>query len=31
MELTQGQQKGLEIACNRYKEKKPYTVIAGYA
>lgn len=31
MELTKGQQDGLEIACRRYKEKAPYTVIAGYA
>lgn len=31
MELTKGQQDGLEIACSRYKEKAPYTVIAGYA
>lgn len=31
MELTKGQQKGLEIACRRYREHKPYTVIAGYA
>lgn len=31
MELTDGQKKGLEIACQRYKDNKPYTVIAGYA
>lgn len=31
MELTDGQKKGLEVACQRYKEHKPYTVIAGYA
>lgn len=31
MELTKGQQKGLEKACRRYKEHKKYTVIAGYA
>ena len=31
MELTKGQQDGLEIACRRYKEKAQYTVIAGYA
>ena len=31
MELTKGQQDGLEIACRRYKENVPYTVIAGYA
>lgn len=30
MELTDGQKKGLEIACQRYKENKPYTVIAGF-
>lgn len=31
MELTKGQQDGLDIACRRYKENAPYTVIAGYA
>ena len=31
MELTDGQKKGLEIACQRYKDNKPYTVIAGFA
>ena len=31
MELTKGQQDGLEIACRRYKENAQYTVIAGYA
>lgn len=30
MELTDGQKKGLEIACQRYKDNKPYTVIAGF-
>lgn len=31
MELTDGQKKGLEIACQRYRNNDPYTVIAGYA
>ena len=31
MELTKGQEEGLKIAVDRYKEKKPYTCIAGYA
>lgn len=31
MELTNGQQKGLEIACEMFKKGYPYTVIAGYA
>lgn len=31
MVLTAGQEKGLKIAVERYKNKKPYTVIAGYA
>ncbi len=31
MILTEKQQKGLEIAVRRFKEKKPWTCIAGYA
>ena len=31
MVLTNGQEKGLKIAVERYKNKKPYTCIAGYA
>lgn len=31
MELTNGQQNGLKIACERFRRKEPYTVIAGYA
>ena len=31
MTLTNGQEKGLKIAVARYKNKEPYTVIAGYA
>ena len=31
MELTKGQEQGLEIAVTRYKENMPYTCIAGYA
>ena len=31
MELTEGQKKGLEIACERYKKHESYTVICGYA
>jgi exodeoxyribonuclease-5 len=29
--LTKGQEKGLKIAVERYKNKEPYTIIAGYA
>ena len=31
MVLTNGQEKGLKIAVERYKNSEPYTVIAGYA
>ena len=31
MELTEKQAEGLEIAVNRYHERRPYTCIAGYA
>lgn len=31
MILTNGQEKGLKIAVERYKNKEPYTCIAGYA
>ena len=31
MILTDGQEKGLKIAVERYRSGKPYTVIAGYA
>ena len=31
MILTAGQEKGLRIAVERFKNKEPYTVIAGYA
>lgn len=31
MILTTGQEKGLKIAVERYRNKEPYTVIAGYA
>lgn len=31
MVLTSGQEKGLKIAVERYKQREPYTVIAGYA
>lgn len=31
MILTKGQEQGLKIAVERYKNKKPYTVIAGFA
>lgn len=31
MILTTGQEKGLKIAVERYKNKEPYTVIAGFA
>lgn len=30
-ELTEKQQQGLEICLKRYKNKEPYTIIAGYA
>lgn len=29
--LTKKQQEGLDICLKRYKQKKPYTIIAGYA
>ena len=29
--LTAKQQEGLEICVKRYKDKRPYTIIAGYA
>lgn len=29
--LTEKQQEGLDICLKRYKQKKPYTIIAGYA
>lgn len=29
--LTEKQQEGLEICLKRYKDKRPYTIIAGYA
>ena len=29
--LTEKQKEGLEICIKRYKENKPYTIIAGYA
>lgn len=29
--LTKGQEAGLKIAVKRYKDREPYTVIAGYA
>lgn len=29
--LTKKQEEGLKIAVARYKERKPYTCIAGYA
>ena len=29
--LTEKQQEGLDICLKRYKDKKPYTIIAGYA
>ena len=29
--LTDNQQRGLDTAVSRYKQKKPYTCIAGYA
>ena len=31
MTLTNGQEKGLKIAVERYRSREPYTVIAGYA
>ena len=31
MILTAGQENGLKIAVERYKNKEPYTVISGYA
>lgn len=31
MELTKGQEQGLQIAVDRFRKNKPYTVIAGYA
>lgn len=31
MELTHKQEEGLKIAIDRYRQKEPYTVIAGYA
>lgn len=31
MQLTKGQENGLKIAVERFKNKEPYTVIAGYA
>lgn len=31
MELTDKQQKGLEIAVKRFLDKEKYTVISGYA
>lgn len=31
MELTTKQKEGLKIAVARYKERKAYTCIAGYA
>ena len=31
MVLTSKQEEGLKIAVQRYKDKEPYTVIAGYA
>lgn len=31
MELTKGQEAALKIAVERYKNKEPYTVIAGFA
>lgn len=31
MVLTNGQEKGLKIAVERYRNKEPYTCIAGYA
>lgn len=31
MVLTNGQEKGLKVAVQRFKDKEPYTVIAGYS
>lgn len=31
MNLTKKQEEGLKIAVARYKDKQPYTCIAGYA
>jgi len=31
MELNKQQQKGLDIACERFKKGLKYSVIAGYA
>lgn len=31
MVLTNGQEKGLKVAVERYKNKEPYTCLAGYA
>jgi exodeoxyribonuclease V len=31
MELTKKQQEGLDLAVQRYREGKPYTIISGYA
>ena len=31
MVLTNGQEKGLKVAVERYRNHEPYTVIAGYA
>ncbi len=31
MELNEKQKEGLKIAVSRYREKKPYTIIAGFA
>jgi exodeoxyribonuclease-5 len=31
MTLTNGQEEGLKVAVERYKSKKPYTTIVGYA
>ena len=31
MILTKGQEKGLSIAIERYRNKEPYTIISGYA
>lgn len=31
MQLTRKQENGLKIAVARYRQREPYTVIAGYA
>ena len=31
MELTRNQEQGLSIAVDRYRNREPYTCIAGYA